>query len=396
MAHSNWSRRRFLAAGAAMIATGALAEGLPAGLVRPAWEQTTDRKLRIGVAGGRFGLSFQWLEHPNCVVEAVTDLIPERLEQMKGRFQCDNTYPSLEEMVKDPNLDAIAVFTPVPDHAEHTLLCFEHGKHVICACPACMTLEEAEQLAEAKKRTGLRYMSAETSYYRWDTITARRLYREGAFGEMVYCEGEYFHPGIGYDQDSLSRMSGEKTWRYAFPPMLYPTHSTAFLTGVTGERIVKLSAHGLRETQDIAYQDNDYDNPFANGMVLSITDKDHPFRWIVAWNIHAHGERATWFGDKAALYMPNYAGQPFAHQVERGESLVEVPDYWPEIPPEIHGHTGHGNSHPFITHEFVSAFIEDREPVIDMAMSLDFCVPGIVAHQSCFEDGKQLEVPRFL
>lgn len=395
MATSIWSRRNFLATGAAMLATGALAEEAAAVPMREAWQQTTDKQLRIGVAGGRFGLAFQWREHPNCTVAAVSDLIPERLEMMQGRFQCDTAYPSLEEMVKDPGLDAIAVFTPAPDHARHTLLCFEHGKHVICACPACTTLEEAEALADAKKRTGLRYMSAETSYFRWETITARRLYRQGAFGEMVYCEGEYFHPGIGYDQDSLSRRDGEKTWRYAFPPMLYPTHSTAFLTGVTGERIVKVSAHGLRETEDIAYRDNEYENPFANGMVLSITDRDHPFRWIVAWNIHAHGERATWFGSKAALYMPNQAGQPFQHQVEQGQALVAVPDYWPEIPEETRGDRGHGNSHPFITHEFVQAFLDDREPVIDMGMSLDFCVPGIVAHQSCFEGGRQLEVPRF-
>jgi len=396
MGSSGFSRRQFLATGAALFATGAIAESIGANLVKPAWEQATDKTLRIGIAGGRFGLTFQWLEHPNCTVAAVSDLIPERLEMMKGRFQCDTTYLSLEEMVKDPTLDAIGVFTPAPDHARHTLLCFEHGKHVICACPACMTLEEAAQIAEAKKRTGLRYMTAETSYYRWETITARRLHAQGAFGEMVYCEGDYFHPGIGYDQDSLSRMDGEKTWRYGFPPMLYPTHSTAFLTGVTGERIARLSAHGLRETEDIAYQENDYDNPFANGMVMAITDEDHPFRWLVAWKIHSHGERATWYGDKGALYMPNFAGQPFTHQAQQGGVLAELPDYWPELPPGLHGHGGHGRSHPFLTHEFVTAFIEDREPVIDMAMALDFCVPGIVAHQSCFEGGKQLEVPLFL
>ena len=119
------------------------------------------------------------------------------------------------------------LFTPAPDHTRHTLLCFEHGKHVISACPACMTLEEAAQLAEAKKRTGLRYMSAETSYYRWETITARRLFDAAGFGEMVYSEGEYYHPLIGHEKDSLSFFNGERTWRYGFPPMLSPTHSTA-------------------------------------------------------------------------------------------------------------------------------------------------------------------------
>lgn len=388
------SRRQFLAgSGAALVAAGALAEGLPIDLVGAPWEQTTDRQLRIGVVGGRFGLAFQWSEHPNCTVVAVSDLRPDRRATMQGRFRCDTTYPSLEELVKDPNIDAVALFTPAPDHARHTLLCFEHGKHVICACPACMTLEEAYTLINAKARTGLRYMNAETSYYRWDTITARRLYQAGAFGEMVYCEGEYYHPGIGYDQDGLSRENGEKTWRYGFPPMLYPTHSTAFLTGVTGEYIERLTAIGVRELEDPAFQDNAYDNPFANGTVLAETDRGHPFRFIVAWKIRAYGERATWFGDRASLYMAGNAGQPFAHDVTSGERLLEVPNYWPEIPESTWGDRGHGNSHPFITHEFVSAMIEDREPAIDLTMSVNLCVPGIVAHQACLDHNAQVEVP---
>ena len=39
-------------------------------------------KIRMGIAGGRFGLQFQWHEHPDCIVEAVTDLIPERRQAL--------------------------------------------------------------------------------------------------------------------------------------------------------------------------------------------------------------------------------------------------------------------------------------------------------------------------
>lgn len=389
------SRRGFLAGTAAtLFAAGAVADALDESLVRPAWAPASGRKLRIGVVGGGFGLAFHWHEHPNCEVVAVSDLRPDRRAMLQGRYACEKAYDTLEDLVKDPDIDAVAVFTPAPDHARHTLICFEHGKHVISACPACMTLEEAAALVEAKRRTGLRYMNAETSWYRWDTITARRLHRAGAFGEMVYSEGEYFHPGIGYDADSLSRVNGEKTWRHGFPPMLYPTHSTGFLTGVTGERIVQVSAIGLRELNDPAYRDNAYQNPYANGMALALTDQGHPFRFIVAWNIHAHGERATWFGDKGALYMPGHGGQPFAHKAD-GATLRALPDYWREVPEAMRYDRGHGNSHAFITHEFVTAFVEDREPEIDLDAALALCVPGIVAHRSCDAGGAQLPVPQF-
>ena len=38
------------------------------------WVQTSDKKIRIGVVGGGFGASFFWHQHPNCIVEAVSDL----------------------------------------------------------------------------------------------------------------------------------------------------------------------------------------------------------------------------------------------------------------------------------------------------------------------------------
>ncbi|MFP4499665.1 MAG: Gfo/Idh/MocA family protein [Candidatus Hydrogenedentota bacterium] len=393
---SNLSRRSFLAGGAALLAASPVIAQSLNELPRAAWAPASEKKVRIGVVGGRFGLSFHWHEHPNCTVEAVSDLRPGRRAQLQGRYKCEKAYPSLETLVLDPGIDAVALFTPAPDHARHVLLCFEHGKHVISACPACMTLDEAHAMHEAQERTGLTYMSAETSYYRWESITARRLFEAGKFGEMVYCEGEYYHPGIGYSTDSLSWWAGneQKTWRYGFPPMLYPTHSTAFLVGVTNERLVSVSAIGKREKKDPAFQDNRYNNPFSNGTALCRTDKGHPFRFNVFWDVFAHGERATWFGDEAVLYMPGHGGQPFAAKFER-ETITEVPDYFHEVPEAMRYNKGHGNSHPFLTNEFIMALVEERAPAIDLEKALAFCVPGIVAHDSCFKDGETLPIPQF-
>jgi hypothetical protein len=57
--------------------------------------------------------------------------------------------------------------------------------------------------------------------------------------------------------------------------------------------------------------------------------------------------------------------------------------------------TGHGASHPFLTHEFIRALVEEREPVIDVYESVAMTAPGIVAHESALKGGVQLEVPSF-
>jgi predicted dehydrogenase len=143
----------------------------------------------------------------------------------------------------------------------------EAGKHVISAVPVAHTLEGCRAVVAAQKRTGRTYMMAETSWYRPETILARELHRDGAFGRLVYSESEYYHPNICHDADGLSHWKGERTWRYGYPPLLYPTHSTAFLVGVTGERLVRVSALGWGSGDD-ALADNAYRNPFWNGAAM--------------------------------------------------------------------------------------------------------------------------------
>ena len=92
-----------------------------------------------------------------------------------------------------------------------------------------------DALSTAVKQTGLTYMMAETSYLPAADDLGRRKFQEGQFGEIYSTESEYHHAGL----ESLLFENGQRTWRYGFPPMHYPTHCTAHLVGVTGERLTR-------------------------------------------------------------------------------------------------------------------------------------------------------------
>ena len=66
----------------------------------------------------------------------------------------------------------------------------------------------------------------------------------------------------------------------------------------------------------------------------------------------------------------------------------------PPLPPGVKA-GGHGGSHGHLTEEFVRAILEDRTPLVDVAMSLNMTVGGIVAHQSALKDGELMKIPRF-
>ena len=129
---TKWTQREFLIAGGATLAGIALAEGAKGGTT----SMNKTRKIRIGVVGGNFGTQFYWNEHPNCIVQAVSDLRPERRQRMQEVYKCDKAYESLEKLILDKDIEAVAVFTGAPDHVRHCIAALKAGKHVICAVPA--------------------------------------------------------------------------------------------------------------------------------------------------------------------------------------------------------------------------------------------------------------------
>ncbi|RME29178.1 MAG: gfo/Idh/MocA family oxidoreductase, partial [Candidatus Zixiibacteriota bacterium] len=281
------TRREFIqvsaAVGGGMLAADALFAGV----------QPAANKIRLGVVGGRFGASFQWHEHPNCVVQGVTDLRPERRERLRQVYRCDNVYDSYEQMLKEASndLDAIGIFTEAPNHVRHAKMAMEAGKHVVCAVPAAMSLEECSELIETVEKTGKTFMMAETSYWQQHTISARRFYEAGEFGHLYAAYSMYRHAGL----ESLWFENGKPTWRHGFPPMHYPTHCTAHLIGVTGERLQEVMCIGWGD-DSAAIRGNPYDNPFWNETAHFRTDRGNSFHVEVWWaGAHRGCERAEWY-----------------------------------------------------------------------------------------------------
>ena len=400
------SRRTFLRKGAGTVAgCAAIAQ-----TTRPLTAaETTPKKIRIGIVGGGFGCSFQWHKHPDCIVEAVSDLRPERRDRLMKTYGCSKSYESLEKLVLDPKIDAVGVFTDGPLHVQHTVEAMRHGKHVISAVPAAWaTLDQCHLLHDTVHKYGLTYMMAETSYYQQATISARKFYEQGLFGDLYYCESEYQHAGL----EALYFENGKRTWRHGVAPMHYPTHCTAHLIGVTGRRLVEVACHGWGDDDPIL-KDNAYDNPFWNESAMFKTDRGDGFRVNVWWKgAHRGGERAQWIGTKMSFYghHPNGLGPILirdGNQTETDDAgfvrnlprfqQYDQPQWWKTdlLPEPLRHNSGHEGSHPFLTHEFIDALSHDRKPTGDVHEALAYTAPGIVAHQSALKGGELLKVPSF-
>lgn len=346
------------------------------------WVPVSERKIRVGLVGHgvcKFASQFGFQDHPNVEVVAVSDLIPERCAEMSTVCKCQKTYPSLEELVKDDRIEAVFVATDAPSHVNHCIEVLKHGKHVAVAVPAVFgSLEDADRLFDAVKSSGLKYMMFETSCFRESLYAMSRIYRSGGFGEIVYAEGEYYH----YMETPIDSYKG---WRIGLPPQFYPTHSNAFHTGVTGGSFTEVSCLGMPSILDhLKPQNNSYKNPFGTEIALFRTSEGGTARMAVSWDTPGdHGERGRVRGQKGSFF-------------DKYEGLDKTPFQLsrPPLPPGM-PLGGHGGSHGYLTNEFVSSILEDRKPLVDIAIALNMSVSGIVAHQSAMRDGEPMKIPQY-
>jgi predicted dehydrogenase len=392
-------RREFLkgigvTAGALSAASGVLARA------------PSSKVVRIGVVGGNFGSAFQWHLDPNCKVTAVCDLREDRLEHMAKVYGPATEYKDFRQFLKHPELDAVAVFTPAPLHVWMATEAMKVGKHVISAVPAGMSEEELGLLLETVKKTGMKYMMAETSYYRPQVITCREWAQQGKFGTIFYTEAEYYHEGL------IAIMTDERgfpTWRYGFPPMHYPTHCIGIVAPITGERMAEVTAIGWGDGHQVLAT-NQYNNPYWNTTGFFKTSGGHSSRISVSWHIATQGaERGGIYGDRMSYVMERPEGSPnTVIQIGSGGQTVldsngypegkvvsnpyPEPTHWETLPPSMRVTTGHGGSHTFLSHEFISSIVEDRWPTVNVYEAIAFTLPGIIAHQSALRGGEVMKI----
>ena len=391
---SSSTRRSFLAAaGAVTIAAVARGEekmiqGFEKTAATPdsakGYQPISDRKLRVGLVGYgvcKFASAFGFQDHPNVEVMAVSDLIPDRCAGLAREARCAKTYPSLEELAKDDKVEAVFVATDAPNHVKHVIEVLKHGKHAASAVPACFaSLEEGDQLFEAVNAAkGLKYMMFETSCFHEDLYAMRKLYEAGALGKIVYAEGEYLH----YMAEPIDSYKG---WRIGLPPQWYPTHSNAYYVGVTGGSFTEVSCMGMPSViSHLKPENNPYKNAFGTEIALFRTSDGGTSRMAVSWDTPGPGgEMGRVRGQKGAFYG-KYDG---------GVDVKAIDIKRPPLPPGLDP-GGHGGSHGYLTHEFVSAILQDRKPLVDVAAALNMTAAGIVAHQSALKDGELLKIPQY-
>ena len=146
------------------------------------------RKINIGVIGiGVGGLEIirSAVQQPESInLVAGCDVVPLTRERFKERFPDANVYSSVEEICKDPAVDAVYIASPNRFHAEHTITAARNGKHVLIEKPMGITLEETEQMVDECERAGVTLVCAHTASFGLPYRIMRKVISSGHIGQL--------------------------------------------------------------------------------------------------------------------------------------------------------------------------------------------------------------------
>ena len=111
------------------------------------------KKLKVALLGLGFGGAFVeiYRDHPDVECIKVFDTNESLSKAFVERGAAHGSYKSFDEVLSDPEIDAVHPVTPIPLHAEQTIAVLNAGKHCACTVSMATSIEDMYRIAEAKK-----------------------------------------------------------------------------------------------------------------------------------------------------------------------------------------------------------------------------------------------------
>ncbi len=146
-------------------------------------------RIGVGVVGcgfvgrGAHVPAFASMEHAQLV--AVADADQARLAKVRKKYDVPAAYADYQQLVDDPNVQAVVVSLPTALHAPASLAAIAAGKHVLCEMPLASSLADADRLIEAADKARVTLMPSLTFHFTPNYVRAKELIDKGRLGNLT-------------------------------------------------------------------------------------------------------------------------------------------------------------------------------------------------------------------
>ncbi len=276
------------------------------------------KKYNIGFLGAsriakKFAADAKFVE--SAVLYAVAARSLESAKAFQDEFGVICSYGSYEELVQDENVDIIYISTPNSFHKEHTLLCLNAGKAVICEKPFALNTQEVEVMIETAKDKNVFLMEAMWTRYLPSVIKAQEWLSENKIGTVKMFQGDF---GFKSDNEEDIRFNKELGGGALLDVGIYPLAFASMIFGMQPKEIeafAKLTDGGVDETITMQFVYPEKKTAQLSASINLCTPRN---AYIIGEKGYIHLPGA-WYGKLAYLY--NSDGKLIEHFVDHSKEL---------------------------------------------------------------------------
>lgn len=246
---------------------------------------------------------------PRSELLAVASRSPESARDYAERHQIPKAYGTYQELLADPEVDAVYISLPNHLHCEWTVAAAESGKHVLCEKPLVLTLEEMDRVEDAARTHGVTIFEAFMYLHHPQTLRVQEMVRSGKLGRLQRIRSSfsfYLSTRTSSDIRLQPDLGGGSLWDVG----VYPV-SLSVTMADTGPPIEVFGARQDGETGvDLGF---DGLMKFSNGITAQISSG---FRSALEWG-------ATLVGSDRILHVDD----PWKPGAEGSGSVIRIQDH---------------------------------------------------------------------
>jgi predicted dehydrogenase len=277
---------------------------------------------------------------PNCELVGVSRAQSNLAASFAKQFGANRWYANWRELIRDDEITAVYIATPVNLHFEQTIAAASGGKHVLCEKPMGLNASECEQMINSCRSNNVKLG---ISYYRHfypDVLRMKEIIESGEIGDPVVAQinaFEWFDPPTSHPRSWLLK----KEQSGGGPMFDFGCHRIEVLLDLFGKiknvKATKSNSFFKREVEDVAtamFQ-------FERGTTATLT---------VAHSVREPHDTVDIFGSEGSLHVTVLNEGKLRVMSEAGQRIESLPPA--------------ANIHQPLIDDFVQAVLEDRSPVV--------------------------------
>ncbi len=195
-----------------------------------------------------------YLHNPRCKVVAIGSRTKSGAAAKAREVGIDpaaiGIYDTIEELLSDPNVDALSITTPHDRHASDVIAAAHAGKHCLVEKPIAVSLDELEAMDAAVTEAGIRTVCGFVLRFNPATLATKALIDQGMLGDVLYVQTDYWHnpeqSGYPGSENYLQKMD-------ASAMTLGGCHALDLARYLMGSDIVEVSAFGFTGTEHVKH-----------------------------------------------------------------------------------------------------------------------------------------------